>query len=60
MLSPSPLNVYSTPVNMTGTIDFICSIYMCIYPLYMPSINPNLVGIFGSGTYLAITYEVDI
>ena len=50
---------------MVGTSDFMCDIYIYIlyrllkYMAYMAHM-PNLVGIFVSGTYSAITCEIEV
>ena len=47
---------------MVGACDFICDIYMCTHPLYIHvkylTYMSTLVGLFISGTYLAITGEI--
>ena len=61
-LSSVLLSVYSTPGHMADASDSICGTDMHIHPLYLPvrylAYMPNLVGRFGFGTYLAITWSV--
>ena len=56
--------VYIANCNMVDSSDLICDTYMCIHLPYKSikylAYRPNLVGIFVSGTYLAITLEVCI
>ena len=57
--------VYSAHCHMVDYSDFICATYMCIHFPYMSikyleymAYMPNVVDIFVSSTYLAVTSEV--
>ena len=56
--------LYIDPIWIIGGSDFICGRYMCIHPLHWHikylAYMPNLVGLFVSCTYLAITCEVGV
>ena len=56
--------MYGAPCYMVNGIDFICGKYMFIHLPYNATkyvtYMPNLVSIFVSGIYMAITCEVHI